>query len=166
VKAANPPLTLATVRSLVRYDEASGFFTRLKSTGGKRVGSVAGTCRCDGYVEVTICRYTVLAHRLAWFYTHGEWPTQELDHRNGDRGDNALSNLRQADRSLNNQNRHGAHSNNRLRVMGVTRTRLGKFVARIRVDGRLIHLGTFATSAEASKAYLKAKRQMHGGNTL
>ncbi len=44
------------------------------------------------------------AHRLAWFYVHGVWPKEQIDHINGDKADNCIANLRLADFSKNQAN--------------------------------------------------------------
>lgn len=35
------------------------------------------------------------AHRVAWALHHGGWPTDEIDHQDGDRANNRISNLRE-----------------------------------------------------------------------
>jgi hypothetical protein len=155
-------MTREELAKYLRYDPGTGLFTRLVTRGGKIAGSIAGFVRRkDGYVQIA----DALAHRLAWLYVHGEWPQHEIDHINGIRADNRWANLREASRTLNNQNRHRAHRNNALGVMGVRLD--GKtFIARIRVNKKLIRLGRFNTQAAASAAYMAARRSMHGGNTL
>lgn len=51
--------------------------------GGYRMISVAGR------------RTLVRGHHLVWAWVTGNWPDDEIDHRNGKRDDNRISNLRQ-----------------------------------------------------------------------
>jgi hypothetical protein len=92
----------------------------------------------------------------------GRWPSGDIDHINGERGDNRWRNLRDVTRSINGQNRHRAPSNNRLGILGV-RARGRRFTAQITVGGRALHIGTFGTAKEAAAAHAAAKRQMHPG---
>jgi len=106
-----------------------------------------------------------LAHRLAWLYVTGHWPLVHVDHIDGNRKNNAFSNLREADRKTNAQNMRMAHRDNKTGLLGVTAHRK-TFVANILVDGCQLRIGRFATAEEAHAAYLNAKRAMHKGCTL
>ena len=153
-------------RESFAYCAATGRITRRVTRGGQMAGAIVGTARTDGYQATKLAGKEILCHRLAWLIVHGDLPSGELDHINGNRSDNRIDNLRCASRSMNNQNRRTAFKSNRLGVLGVTQTKRGTFIARIRVNGKGIHLGVFPTAAEASQAYVAAKRQLHQGNTL
>jgi hypothetical protein len=95
-------------------------------------------------------------------YVFGKWPDGYLDHANGDRADNRISNLRSATPSQNNANRRRAR-NNISGFKGVWfRQRTGKWQAEIRKDGKSRHLGLFPTAADAHAAYCAAAREIHG----
>lgn len=159
------PLTVERLRELLHYDSETGVFTRRFSTGGKFAGSVCGAPQNQGYVQVMIDKGNHLAHRLAWLYVTGSWPAAHIDHIDGNRKNNAFSNLREADRKTNAQNIRKAHRDNKTGLLGVTAHRR-KFVANIFVDGCARRLGCFATAEEAHAAYLNAKREIHEGCTL
>lgn len=78
------------VRSL-HYDQVSGIFTRPASV------HAVGCVNDKGYVQISVAGGKYSAHRLAWFYVHGAWPSGHIHHRNGVKTDNALSNLRHVD---------------------------------------------------------------------
>ena len=106
------------------------------------------------------------AHRLAWFYVHGEWP-KVVDHWNGKRDDNRLENLRDANDSINAQNRREATPGNTSGLLGVSwNTRDKKWVAQIRIDGKNTQIGRFDDALEGHRAYVAAKRQQHEGCTI
>lgn len=44
-------------------------------------------------------------HRLVWLYTYGYWPTEDIDHLDGDGTNNAISNLRHVSRAINLKNK-------------------------------------------------------------
>ena len=87
---------------------------------------------------------------------------QELDHSNGDKLDNRLSNLRPATRGQNQHNqkpRKGGASRNK----GVYwHKRSGKWRAYITHNGKRIHLGYFTNEPDAGKAYDTAARRLFG----
>lgn len=83
-----------------------------------------------------------------------------VDHINGDPLDNRRSNLRVATNAENQRNR-GPQKNNRSGMKGVTRNRKG-WMARIKVDGKPMHLGTFSSPDEAARAYDLAAQVHHG----
>lgn len=95
------PITLEHLRKILHYDPASGRFTWLRATSWRvRVGAVAGSVNKRlGYVVIGIGGVTYYAHRLAWLYVHGEMPSDQIDHIDGDRANNALVNLRKASMS-------------------------------------------------------------------
>lgn len=98
------------------------------------------------------------AHRIIWRLVTGEEP-DEIDHINGDRADNRWSNLRSVTGSENNRNTQ-IRANNKSGVMGVCwHKQSQKWAAKIRIDGRGMHLGTFPTIEEATAARKAAERR-------
>lgn len=92
------------MKDRLSYDrETGGFFWR-KRSGSQCAGNKAGTVSADGYVKIKITGKMFMAHRLAWLFTYGDWPRGEIDHINGDRADNRISNLRDVSRSANQRN--------------------------------------------------------------
>jgi HNH endonuclease len=143
------------LREVLDYDPETGIFTwRVRVSTHCYPGDVAGyVCPQRGYVFIGLDRCLYPAHRLAWFYVHGEWPENEIDHRNGVRADNRLLNLRLATSAQNKQNCRKAR--------GVTPWR-NKWKAQIGLGNKVTkYLGLFDTEEEAHQAYLMAKVEMH-----
>lgn len=87
------------------------------------------------------------AHRLIWAMVHGHLdPCQQIDHKNCDPFDNRLENLRLATMTEQMANRRCLKSQTGYK--GVTRNHRG-FSAKIRRDGKITYLGTWATPQEA-----------------
>jgi hypothetical protein len=85
-----------------------------------------------------------------------------VDHINGDKLDNRKENLRLATPSQNNYNR-GLASNSTSGFKGVTwNKKTNKWIARIYVDRKGIHLGSFEYKVDAALAYNEAAFKYHG----
>lgn len=162
-----PRVTADRLRSVLDYNPDTGVFIwKVGLSPVAPAGSVAGTISKRGRRHIAIDGIVFSAHRLAWVYVHGEWPVKQVDHRNLDRLDNRIDNLRLATNQQNAANRR-ALRNNRLGIKGVGISTLRvrkpqRYRARIRVNDRLIHLGYFATPEAALAAYDSAAR-LHFG---
>lgn len=137
---------------LLHYDPNTGVFTWLSSNRGHTVGDVAGSPNGKGYLHISIDRKQYPAQILAWFYVTGTWPCGFVDHKNRIVTDNRWDNLREATVKQNSSNR-GLSKQNKSGYKGVREEKNGKFMARITIDGKSTHLGTFATAAKAAEAY-------------
>lgn len=116
----------------------------------------------QGYRRVKFDNKLYLAHRLAWFLHHGEWPTRTLDHINEIKADNRLANLRLATRNQNGYNK-GKPKTNTSGYKGVHWHKRDKhWRAQIAFDGKHVNLGGFATAEEAYVAYCTAAAKYHG----
>lgn len=164
----NCKLTHSRLLQSLRYEPESGnFFWLVSPAKNVKAGAQAGCVKGTGYVLIAFDKEQFLGHRLAWFYVHGEWPVQHIDHINGNRADNQIGNLRLATVAENMQNQRGPARGNITGFLGVSpNPKRSAFRAGIRVDGLKKHLGTFTTPELAHQAYVEAKRQFHPRGTL
>jgi hypothetical protein len=159
-------VSLHRLIELLDYDASTGTFTwRVRRGGRAQKGTVAGRIS-KGHRYILIDRRNYAAHRLVWLYFHGKWPQYEIDHLNGDRDDNRISNLRDVPRAVNAENMRRARTDNKSSgLLGVTAQR-GRWIAQITVRGRNHNLGSFDTPQKAHAAYVAAKRRLHVGCTI
>jgi hypothetical protein len=156
-------VSLPRLRQVLDYNPIDGVFTWKERLSNRvSVGDVAGTLGQNGYTYIRFDGYMVLAHRLAWMYVHGEWPDKAIDHINGDRNDNRLSNLRLANSSENAINGK-VRSTNKSGYRGVSWDKgKSKWVARLVKDGKQHVLGRFHTKEDAYQVYCEAAKRLHG----
>lgn len=163
---ANSILTLVRLQELLRYDSETGGFTWLIATGRRaKAGDNAGGKPNNGYLRIRIDTHLYKAHRLAWFYVHGFWPVNQIDHVDGNRANNCIYNLRDVTNSVNQQNRKAAQTNNKSGFLGVIADKYG-WCAGIRFNGKQTHIGTYKTPELAHEKYLAVKRCIHEGCTI
>ncbi len=94
-------LTVERLREILHYDPETGIFTWLVTLSNRGCAGTVAKGRSCGYLTIRINGILHYQHRLAWLYVNGQWPTEEIDHANGDKADNRLCNLRAATRSQN-----------------------------------------------------------------
>jgi hypothetical protein len=157
-------LTAEKLRELLDYDPATGEFRWRERVGfGARfTGKVAGTRSKRGYFHIWHAGRQYLAHRLAWLHVHGVWPEGDLDHRDMDKSNNRIENLRPATRSQNSANR-GAPKHNSSGLKNVQWHRAArKWTASITVNYQKVYLGLFDSRAGAIAAHVAAAEKHFG----
>lgn len=148
-------LTTERLRELLDYCPETGLFRwKADRRGGCKAGDVAGIKHAKGYRFIKIDQNRYSAHRLAWFYVTGRWPSECVDHINRERDDNRFSNLREATWSENRMNTS---------AIGVKfYAKSGKWMAYIGSGGQRRYLGMFETRAAALLARKEAALKYHG----
>lgn len=158
-----PLLTQQKLKELLHYDPETGVFTRLKYLDGKAVaGDRAGSVCPKGYRSIYVDGRSYRCARLAWFYVHGHFPKEQIDHINMLRDDNRIANLRPATHQENQRNR-GMMANNKSGYRGVSfYKRDNKWKAYVKVNGKLMHLGYFKDINDAISASSAARKSLFG----
>ena|SRR3990167_6112314 len=150
------------LRGLLHYDSDTGVFTWRVNRRRVKTGDIAGTVNAQGYVQICIDGRLYLAHRLAWLYVHGEWPSGDLDHWDTNRANNVIGNLRPATNSQNQANSRQRRDNTSGYKGVCWDKRCHRWVAGIYVDGRRRHLGRFDTPEAGHAAYCNAASEYFG----
>lgn len=128
-----------------------------KTWNRKYAGKVAvGAKKNSGHLSGPLLGLTVQAHRVALAITNNQWPSGFVDHINGVRDDNRLSNLRIVDAQGNAMNRRQS-SRPKGWWSGVGVKKNGRYFAQIQKDHKNHHLGCFGCPTSAKIAYEKAK---------
>ncbi len=158
-------MTPQYLRELLHYDPETGEFTWLDDRRCGRKGRIAGAPKSPGYIQIMINGKVYLAHRLAWLYSHEKWPENMIDHIDGNKSNNRLSNLRDVTPNMNMQNQSRPHVRNKTGFLGVHKIG-GMFQASIHTGGKGFYLGRFTTPEEAQAAYQESKKLLHEGNIV
>lgn len=174
-------LPVDTLRQLLRLDVETGrlfwlprgveWFRDGKQTAaascaswnGKHAGKPAFCIQSHGYMTGHAMGMRTSAHRIVFALVSCRWPTDEIDHIDGDRSNNIPSNLREANRYENKRNVLG-HSDGSSKFCGVSwSAERNKWVAQCMDDaGTQRNLGRFLNEADAARAYDTAAIRWHG----
>lgn len=151
-------MTKKELRKILKYYPSSGEFFWEISGKGFNKGDKAGYINSYvGYVYIGIKGKYYLAHRLAWLYMTGNWPENQIDHKDRNRGNNRWENLLDVTQTQNNHNA-GLRKNNKSGVTGVSRSKTkNKWVAQYYYKKSTIPLGSFEDFDDAVKARYKAE---------
>jgi hypothetical protein len=149
---------LNIVNEFLAYDPFTGNLFQKKKRPKVKVGSIAGGLNPDGYRYIQLLGVKYPAHRLVWLIENKQLPVKTLDHIDGNKSNNHITNLREVTNKQNTENR-GKQRNNKTGYKGVSfNNRLQKFVAQIQHNYTPIYIGIYLTAYEAHLAYeAKAK---------
>ena len=133
-------------------------------------GQEAGYTSSQGYRRLTLSRNgkqrMFAMHRVVWYLWYGIWPTSEIDHRDRNKGNNCIQNLRLVSRPQNVRNQ-GLHCKNKSGFRGVHfRRDVGKWRAKAYNSGEQINLGYYSTPEEASAAVEAFYKKLDGSDYL
>lgn len=154
-------ISIDVLRHKLAYDNVLGVLIwKMSPSNNVNVGRVAGYIRTDGYRMLTINGVITYAHHAIWRINKGEIPAgYKIDHINGVRSDNRMSNLRLVTHQQNAKNQKRKITN----TSGVTgvyfnreRTR---WIANICVDGRTKYLGIFTSIIDAIAERKRAEKE-------
>lgn len=166
--------TAESVASAISYDPASGLLfwshrgrsafvsdRQYKFWNTKYAGKPALTAKgSGGYLAGKFMGSYLSAHRAAFACMTGQFPAADVDHIDGDRGNNKWANLRSVSRSQNCSNR-SLHKNNTSGHVGVSFDKKSG-MWRVKLKGKLIGLFTDWANAVLAR---KLAAELDGGFT-
>ena len=112
-------LTKNFLLDVLDYIPETGMLLQKKKRPKVKVGSIAGVVTPRGYRYIQLNGRKYAAHRLVWFIEYGCFPSLFIDHIDGNKLNNHISNLREVTIKQNNENR-GAQKNNKIGIKGVS----------------------------------------------
>jgi hypothetical protein len=144
----------------LQYDRHTGRLYQAKKRPKIQVGSLAGGLTPKGYRYIQLRGRKYPAHHLVWLFEHGHFPKNFIDHIDGNKDNNHISNLREVTNKQNTENR-GKQRNNKTGYKGVSfNKRLKKYVAQIQHNNKAIYIGVFASAHDAHIAYEKKAKEL------
>jgi hypothetical protein len=154
------------VNRILKYDPDTGFLiykVDIPYGAWVKKGQRAGCVRKGGrYRVIRIEGVNYEEHQICWLLYYKKWPKTEIDHRNKNKLQNNIENLRAATHSQNQANK-GLSKSNKSGYKGVRQAADGvRWAVSIKVNNHMRSLGVFRSRRKAAKAYNKAAEQAWG----
>jgi len=163
-----PPLTVDEITRRLHVDLDTGVCIWKDATKHHRplVGREAGSPRLQqhtgkSYWVIKINGIPYKRSQIVLAVATGRWPTDTVDHIDGDSLNDQASNLRHATVTQNAWN-HKRRAKKADTPMGVRRLISGRFQARIAVNKQQRIIGVFDTVEAAEAAYQQARKESFG----
>ena len=119
----------------------------------------------NGYGQFHLAGKRVYAHRVAYELTYGSLNGMEVDHICHNRACCNPAHLRAVTHKQNTENRKGAPVNSTTGVRGVYISK-GRYEAKVRHNGKRIHVGRFVTLEDAEAAVIAKRNELYTHNDL
>lgn len=140
--------SIERIRYLFSYDPGTGIISR-------KIGRIDFRGPVGKSLDVSIDGHKFLKSHLAWALHYSYWPTTLIDHKDGNKDNIKLNNLREATHRQNQFNKVGHGKYPKGVVFKADANRKKPWSARIRVHGKKIAIGSYETMEEAAEAYLR-----------
>lgn len=153
-----------SILKFLRYDENTGNFLWIDNFSRKsKQGKVAGGVTSHGYWRIQLPIGRFYAHRMAWIVCNGDIPKgYEIDHINGNKKDNRISNLRLVTRGQNVMN-VGVKNNNTSGVKDVVwDSSRERWRVQITANGKHYYGGRFSSIKQAKEERNRLIKMVHG----
>lgn len=156
-------ITQERLKELLSYDPITGIFKRLKQINYKiNPDKIVGSIN-DGYLIVKLDNKFYRLHRLAWLYAHGRFPENDIDHIDGDKQNNKLENLREANNSENGRNKPKFKKNKSGHKGVCWIEKSQKWRASIALGNKKTkHIGLYENLEDAVEAFTLKAIELHG----
>lgn len=162
-------ITQKLLKTVFKYKKGSLYWNKKVKTINpkfppKLIGAKAGCINpTTGYSNVRIFGKNYKEHRLIYLFHHGSLPDLPItiDHKDNNRANNDIHNLREADRTQQSLNTKTPITNTS-GVKGVYKTPYNTYTAHIRHNKEKLHLGTFKTLEEAEQVVRAKREELHG----
>lgn len=105
MSAAKPLPDQDRLNELFHYDPETGVLKSRVDRYKWRIGKEVGAYDAHGYRQITIDGVNLKVHRIIWKMVYGADPADFIDHIDGRKDNNRISNLRVLTNSQNNTNR-------------------------------------------------------------
>jgi HNH endonuclease/AP2 domain len=147
-------LTVERIREAFTYNPLTGIIRWRKTDKYDKGGRVAGCLhKPTGYWFISLDGVKIKGHQVAWAHHYGVMPTHDIDHRDLDKSNNRIKNLRPSNKSNNGANRPPQH-NNTSGYKGVFWHKgAAKWMVQIRVRNKVIYGGLFEAKEAAAEHY-------------
>lgn len=147
---------------VVKVSIYGGHYATVSESDLDKISQYKWRLHNEGYAITKVRQKTVRMHRLIMDAPAGA----EVDHIDGDPLNNSRENLRLCNRAQNMANRRKfTRGKSASKFIGVSPLR-GKttttWCARIRIDGKNTHIGSYPTEETAARAYDDFARRVHG----
>lgn len=154
--------TVELIQSLFSYDPETGHVYWKAKGSGRIKKKPAGTIEESGYIGILVNGKRIRAHRIAWVIQYGKWPSDQIDHINGNPSDNRLCNLREATNLQNGKNCKLKKSNSS-GFAGISFEKFtNKWKAYIKVNYKNISLGRYLSIEDAVLVRKQAEEKYFG----
>lgn len=155
-------LSIEQLRKDFRYEPETGHLFRLRAAAAHHEGRVP----LESREQLRHFGHVYMATHLIWAIVHGYWPTKLIDHRDGNKANLRLDNLREATHQQNQFNKVAFGQFPKGVVFKGDAKRAKPYAAVIRIAGRKTTLGHFKTAEEAGLRYMQAAQELQGDFAL
>lgn len=151
------------IEDCISYNPYTGVLTwSTRVNNSVSVGQTLGTRHNKGYLFFRLNKKFYFCHKVAWFLHYGCWPSGEIDHINGDKSDNRITNLRDVTHLQNMCNTPSRQkTSSKYKGVHIIKT-TGKWRATLWNGCSKLHLGVFSCEKEAALAYDTEARKVFG----
>jgi hypothetical protein len=152
------------IKQYLSYDPETGLMMWIKKSNRACKINTPFTKKDDkGYIRIKFKYKNYRVHQLGWFFVYGYWPEKELDHINGIRDDNRISNLREVTHRQNSRNRPEHRRGHDVGIKFIKESKKNPWMAYSRVNKKQIYLGVYPTKQKAIEI-VKNYEAIHLGN--
>ena len=156
-------LTQQRLKEVLYYNPHVGVFVwKIDHKRARRGHTAGGAHKGRGYIKICVDGHSYTAHVLVWLYVYGVFPAAQIDHIDGDRSNNLVSNLRVVAPEQNCWNSRVPTSNTSGFKGVVYLAGCKKYRGSVRNRGKRFYTDLYVKPEDAAAALMDIRASLHG----